>query len=400
MLSRGKRFFRSKRALIAIVAVLGALILLTNVYSPIHADRGRRLDSYLGMEYYEEGDRMAETIPKIDDDQDEKTGGVWANPSEPDSYAATLSRFEFSTKTHTHPALQPLDTQISFPKSCAGEIPALCSGSALVVDYADLPSCFTNHLAIRSTYYHDGHMVMIIEISKALLAQRNKTLLCSDGNPAEITLFSLNRWINHVHRSLTHNSGLLKCRMQNPSDPNGQGLIFIKPRGKCSFDASKAEISSQTDTKMLDENDTYLIRASYFSSFMQAFKNEPRRASLYPIDSAHQHVPYQFSTCVMGAVIDTNAPFLTHWLWHLKNRVSIEHVTLYIAPERFDLNSPLINATFIKELISTGYLHLVPWPAIYRDDQIFYKSQIAAYNVRKARFLRIPIPLMSSLLHY
>ena len=132
-----------------------------------------------------------------------------------------------------------------------------------------------------------------------------------------------------------------------------------------------------------------LIPTPISRSFQQVWPNVPLRGNAFLPNgaTAKPHIPYQYSTCAMAGVIDTEAPFLTAWLWHMRNKVQVEHVVMYIAPESFHLDSPHIDAQLLKSYLEDGFLTLVPWASRFVNlKQIYYRSQQLAYSDYAFRF--------------
>lgn len=319
-----------------------------------------------------------------------KSNDLWVNPQNSSSPDVVAARYAWLWKTHTKLAVEAFSSYIRVPKICleggGADAKPRCFETALVTTMNTVPACFLRHINIRSTYLYNGQAVSIVEMSEALHAVRTKTLFCASGVPASVEFFTVSHWLRDSLPELTHTNVFVRCPARDLSDQNAAGLLLINHHGNCSLSppllASSASSGKRTTLVLLTTPVT--------NSFQQEFPSLPVRGNaLLSLPNARSWpgAPFQFSICAMAGVMDTDAPFLSAWLWHLRNRVLVEHVVLYTAPDNFFLDSPNINAVLLKELLSIGFLTLVPWPSRFIDNvETFYRSQHTAYNDYAFRF--------------
>jgi hypothetical protein len=342
---------------------------------------------------------------------------VWLDPLHPGHGDVVSSRFAWTWRSRLHMSINPLKYHTNISKLCLPKNETMCLDEAFISSPMTMPACMLEHLHIRSTFIHNNNSVSIVEISKHLAAAKERVIFCpANSNPANVTFFGLTRWLTGAMPKLTHFGAFISCPATNEADPNASGIVLINYYSNCSLPKSPPKVDFRNPRGLPQKTTAIFIPTPITRSFMQEYPNEPRRAHLFfppnlPVISTnskenvnlsttpnhlnntsittipYQNMPFQYSICAMAATVDTNAPFLTHWLWHLKHRVMVEHVTIYTSPDNFYFDSPHINASFIFELIETGWLQLIPWaPRFVDGTQIFYRSQLSAYNDYIYRF--------------
>lgn len=317
---------------------------------------------------------------------------IWGeNPSLPVSASVVTARYAWAYTTESRLEVDPQDSHVSVPEICLNEAKTMCVTKALAVTSSTIPACMVQNFNIRATYLRGGFSISILEISKAMEAQYKRIFFCADGSQPILIGQVSNGWLMSAKPEITHITAIIKCPANFPSDKNALGLVIINYYGNCTIPTSNQIFASSIDdvaTGLPKTTSALLINTPRTKTFEQAWPNLPKRANKIRVAQEHQkNVSFQFSTCAMAAVFDTNAPFMSHWLWHMYNRVKVEHIIMYTAPEAFDLDSKLVNGTFIRELISTGFLQLVPWHSRFLDKkQIFYRSQWSAYTDFAFRF--------------
>jgi len=323
-------------------------------------------------------------------DSDARARALWADPKVASSMDVVAARYAWTWKTHSLLAVEAFSNHVRTARICLdgpGTGPnRRCLGTALVTTATTMPACLIGHINVRATYLYGGLAISIVEISQALYNARTKSLFCASGAPADVALFGLSHWVRSVAPQISHIAVFVRCPARDFSDPNSFGLLFVNHHGNCSLTAETMS-TSYSNPKLTN---MVLLTTPVTKSFQQEFPSLPVRGdallrlpNVKPVPGA----PFQFSTCAMAGVVDTDAPFLTAWLWHLRNKVLVDHVVLYTAPENFFLDSPNINASLMKEYLESGFVTLIPWPSRYIDgQQVFYRSQHTAYNDYLYRF--------------
>lgn len=262
-----------------------------------------------------------------------------------------------------------------------------CFASALVGPLQTAPACILEHIYIHRTYIYGGEVVSLVDISQTLWKIRPRVFYCPSGVQPIMVQHSVGEWIQNLFKHITHTSAWFRCPASNKE--NEHGIIIVNYNGDCSFNAATMDGLFNT-TKIFKNTHLLLMPTPISQSFQQAWPDLPVRGNAYlslPNVTKPAGMPFQFSTCAMGGVFDSDAPFLSAWLWHLRNQVLVEHVILYIAPEAFHLDTPHINATLLKEYLEDGYLTLVPWASRFiNGQQIYYRSQQMAYSDYAFRF--------------
>lgn len=319
------------------------------------------------------------------------TDGIWTeNPSLPVSASVARARFAWAYTTESKLEIDPQDPHLSLPTFCLNQEKTVCLSKALVVTTETMPTCLLSHLFVRATYLRGGYSVSLLEISKVMFNTRKQLIFCADGSPPVFAEHAYNSWLKENMPDVSHIGVTLRCPATSPTDRNVQGFLVINFHGNCSIPTSEHIFADSADGVgvVLPKTTSAMFYATPTTrTFEQAWPELTRAADKYPIAKRHEDVAFQFSTCAMAAVFDTNAPFMSHWLWHMYHRVKVDHVVMYTAPEAYDLDSKNINGTFVRELLSNGFLQLLPWHSRFIDKtQIFYRSQWSAYTDYAYRF--------------
>jgi len=314
--------------------------------------------------------------------------GIWDHPTSEASSAVVDARYSFIWQKHHHLETKEKQTHIDTVPVCLDPGKRLCWKEALISRSGSLAVCFSQNFILRSTFIWRNQSISIVELSKSMLATVERTIFCMNGLRARVQPLYLTRWMNVRHPHLTHTLAYVKCEAFEETDLNAQGLIILNYLGNCSWPVpNQPVIHTQITEFGVRKTPAYFIPTPITRSFMQQWPHEPNRVTSLSVQSHLAHVPFQYATCAFSAVVDTEAPFFTHWLWHMKYRVQVEHVVMYYSPDNFVLDSPHINTTFVKHLMETGFLNLVPWYTQFEDNtQVFYKAQVAAYNDYVYRF--------------
>jgi len=317
----------------------------------------------------------------------------WKDPEQPATPDIVSRRYAWTRNTYSALNSTQMNRMMAVERVCVTQNgnanKNLCFDETLVTDALAAPICLMDHIHIRSTFIHGGYAVSLVEVSNVLFDLRHKIVFCPSGGQPLMNAVILAGWVRSQFPA-THTNGFMKCPASDASVLNAQGLIFVNYHGNCSFSAPTmaSSFSKPKSTGLV------MLKTPIHRSFQDHFPSLPTRGNSFLQLRAAQNVakdikypPYQYSTCVMAGVMDTDAPFLTAWLWHLRNKARVGHVVLYIAPESFHLDSPNINATLVKEYLEEGFLNLVPWTSRYLNGpQTFYRSQQLAYNDYLYRF--------------
>ena len=316
----------------------------------------------------------------------------WNDPELPATPDIVSRRFAWTRKTYSAMDSTQINRLMSVPRVCVAQDSKShnrhCFDEALVTNALSAPICLMDHIHIRSTFLYDGYAVSLVEVSNELFDRRNMIVFCPSGDQPLVKGVILANWVRKSFR-VTHMNAFIKCPVRDGSSLNAQGLLFVNYHGDCTFSAASiaSSFSNPKSTSLV------MLTTPAHPSFQDAFPSLPARGNSFlqlpQVQSATKGIspPYQYSTCVMGGVLDTDAPFLTSWLWHLRHKMRVGHIVLYIVPEHFHFDSPNINATLVKEYLDDGFLTLVPWTSRYLNGlQTFYRSQHLAYNDYLYRF--------------
>jgi hypothetical protein len=341
--------------------------------------------------YIQKEAQKEEKTPQVMDRKSEEEE-LWEQGEKVNS-DIVAARYSYVWKRYQYMDVKEEETRIKTEKLCLDRKKRWCWESALLARREALPSCVAESIHVRSTFIYRNQSVSIVEISKAMAATSRRSIFCPNAEPARIKFFTLTAYLNREHRYLTHTLAFIKCWADSEQHPNAQGLIILNYLGNCSWPVPNQPLTltlSSPTHGLLRKTSSIFLPTPISRSFMQQFPSlSPKVISqgLLPVPDRLASVPFQYTLCALAAVIDTDAPFFNHWLWHVKNRVKVQHITMYYQPDSFHLDSPHINASFVQELIETGFLHLVPWYSHYKEGtQVFYRSQVAAYNDYIYRF--------------
>ena len=313
-----------------------------------------------------------------------------SNNSHPITPSIVSRRYAWTHQTYSTLVLERYNTYVPVNGIClrpAANAQQFCYTTALAVPLTDAPICLMDHIFVYSTYTHAGQVVSLADIALPLYTFRTRIFFCPSGVPATVAQLDLGVWVQRNFKHITHTSVFIRCPADDASIAlNSLGFLVVNYNGDCSFSAK------QMDATYNKPQTTYLalLATPITRSFQQAWPNLPVRGNAFlklPNVPKAPGMPFQFSTCAMGGVIDTDAHFLTAWLWHLRNKVLVEHVILYIAPEGFHLDSPNIDGTLVKQYLEEGFLTLVPWASRFLNGrQVYYRSQQLAYSDYAYRF--------------
>lgn len=302
--------------------------------------------------------------------------------------SVVASRYAWATEALVKPNLEMQFRVVPVSKICLNTDKEVCVSEALAATALGLPHCIMGHLFVRATYIRDENIVSIVEMSNELRNTKS-VLFCRDGSVPQIRDQHLTGWIHAVFPKITHMVATIICPAINTTIDNAMGLVFVNYLGECHLPKNPIPADPKLPALLPSHTTIHLYLTPITKSFEQAFPTIPRRSFAYRTQPKHALIPFQFSTCAMAGVVDTYAPFFTHWLWHAKYRVGFEHVVMYTAPELFQVgkSSAHINTSFVRELIASGFLQLIPWHSHYTNSkEIFYRSQSSSYQDYIYRF--------------
>lgn len=293
---------------------------------------------------------------------------------------------------------------------------------------SELPACSKGVINVRSSFLYNGEIVYIVDISKTGIEGFRDTFFCSDGTSASLQENVLNEHTQRFH----FRAGLIKCKAENK---NSNGFYFLNHGGDCGtqFIAIQQERDTGRHTLGLKDSNTtsedvngpneeedspndddsggeeanvekekfkqqempviiptsttiHFYPTKLSKSYEEEHPDREKKALLFPVKPQHEKARFQFSTCAVAAVVEDSTPFLNHWIWHMKYRVKVERVTMYVSPGEFNVNSKNLNGTFVRELVTSGFLELVSWPDVLDQKRLFLRAKPAAYSDYVYRF--------------